>query len=121
MKTKLAVAAFILIAGLAVLSESAFGVFSPPASNPGKWAVENMGEQTIASHISSAKTYRISPGHGESVVTVEGMNSDGLTTNIVEIQKGKSMDVGVPAGGSLKVRDTNPADPAGASGSYETV
>ena len=110
------------ILGLLLCGGLAMGSLAPPPADPGHWALGDGGTAHLADNISSAKTYRVSLGAGEVVVTVEVRDANNNVINTVELTpRGSSVDVGVPQGGDLLVRDTNPNNGKGASGTYDTV
>lgn len=101
-------------------------VQGPPPQQHGSWTVGDGGTTTLASNISQAKTYRVKNNGPDPKVTVHVYNEENELVDSVEVGHGNSVDVGVPAGGDLKVEDTdstdhNPDNTLGAAGTYTTV
>lgn len=99
---------------------------SPPPQVNGQWTVSDGGTTTLASNISQAKTYRVKNNGPDPKVTVHVYNEENELVDSVEVGNGNTVDVGVPAGGDLKVEDTDstdqdPDNTLGASGTYTTV
>lgn len=115
-----------LTCAVGVLLASPFAYSDPVPQVPGTWSVDDGGNRYLAKNISSAATYRVTNNGPDEKVTVRAYNASGGLVTTLEIEKGTSGDLGVPAGGKLLLQDTdvsdpNPSNTDGAAGTYETV
>ena len=121
--SRYALLAMTLLATLLFLAPPAV---ASPQAGPGSWQVADGGTTTIASNVTSAKTYQVSSKGPDRLVQVQVFNEKGELVNSVDLEKNRSVDVGVPKGGSLKVVDSDLNDPDpnntdGASGDYKVL
>ncbi|MFN0243511.1 MAG: hypothetical protein ACKVWV_11520 [Planctomycetota bacterium] len=93
----------------------------PGGAPPGKWKVGDDGVDTLATIIAQARTYRVGNGGPDSTITAEVYNENEELINVINIPGGETRDMGVPAGGSLKIRDAADDDGFAAAGSYGTI
>ncbi|MCB9903737.1 MAG: hypothetical protein H6831_04950 [Planctomycetes bacterium] len=124
--SRLLVLASIFFATVLFLATSTFASPQSSSSGPGSWQVADGGATTIASNITSAKTYQVSSKGPDRLVQVQVFNEKNELVNSVDLEKNRSVDVGVPKGGSLKVLDSDANDPDanntdGASGDYKVL
>ena len=96
-------------------------IATPPPPDPGNWVVDDEGSQNLATNITVAKDYRVKNLGPDAWVAVQVYNSDDELIETVSISNGTSTDVGVPAGGDLKVVDPSDTNSDGAHGTYKIV
>jgi hypothetical protein len=103
---------------------------APQPSGPGSWHCADNGDQPIAQGVSTAKTYRVTNNGPDTSITVYVKDETGKVIKTSVLVKDDSVDMGVPAGGSIWVGDGDggddpmkrgDADSLDATGTYEIV
>lgn len=103
---------------------------APQPAGPGSWHCADNGDQPIAQGVSTAKTYRVTNNGPDTSITVYVKDETGKVIKTSVLVQEDSVDMGVPAGGSIWVGDGDGgADPMkrgdtdslDATGTYEIV
>jgi hypothetical protein len=112
----------LVLAFIGMLASPGHTQAPPPIGPPiGQWSVADDGETTLASNITQATTYRVENKGPDNSVTVVVRNADNVEVDHVSLAHGDTVDVGVPAGGDLMIRDMTDSNAFGATGTYKNL